>query len=463
MKTALQSSIVTLLGFIIGAINTLVLYTRVLSQSDYGTVSFILATATLLLPFMSLGFPQGLLRFFEKFSDHDRSIVLGQLLITTLFSFSGFGVLLVLGAQFFGVSDSISTSFSVSDAIYILSIGGFMAFFELGFALMKFHLKTRFGVFLKEVFPRILVTLYLLISMFGEFDLSIFVKFLLLIYGLRALIMWIYAFLNSTISIRIKVSQLFPSKEMITYTALVLLGSSISLSFLEIDKVMLYKLLSPEKVATYTVAVFMATTVAIPFRGYLPYLSGKIAKDFSNKAAELIPELRVAASQIIELTTLASLAIIAGIPLIRFILPDSYELSLQLLPVLVLAKWIDSSCAIANTVFQFSDRFKVFLAISAVMVLTLIVLNLFAIPRYGLFGAAYATLGTLSLFSLIKLLLLRKILGTSILTTQTVLVLVSGITAVILFLNVKAFFGYALIALSFFATAYFFTKKWGSK
>ncbi len=64
MKTAVQSSIVTLLGFIIGAINTLVLYTRVLSQSDYGTVSFILATATLLLPFMSLGFPQGLLRFF---------------------------------------------------------------------------------------------------------------------------------------------------------------------------------------------------------------------------------------------------------------------------------------------------------------------------------------------------------------------------------------------------------------
>jgi O-antigen/teichoic acid export membrane protein len=207
----------------------------------------------------------------------------------------------------------------------------------------------------------------------------------------------------------------------------------------------------------------MATTVAIPFRGYLPYLSGKIAKGFSTESDELIPELRVASTQIIELTTLASLAIIAGIPLIRFILPDSYELSLQLLPVLVLAKWIDSSSALANTVFQFSDRFKLFLVISAVMVLTLIGLNLFAIPRYGLFGAAYATLGTLSLFSLIKLLLLRKILGKSILTAQSVLVLAFGITAVILFLNVKTFLGYALIALSFFATIYFFTKKWRSK
>lgn len=463
MKTALQSSILTLVGFVIGAVNTLVLYTRVLSQNEYGTVSYILATATLLLPFLSLGFPQGLLRFFEKFSDKERSALLGQLLITTLFSFLGFGVLLLIAVTLFGKGGWVSNSLGSSDMVYVLSVGGAMAFFELGFALMKFHLKTRLGVFLKEVFPRVLVTTYLLFSLVEGFDLVTFLKFLIVVYCTRALIMWIYAISNSAIPIRFSVSRLLPSKEIIGYTALVLIGSAISLSFLEIDKVMLYQLLSPENVATYTVAVFMATTVAIPFRGYLPYLSGKIAQGFSSRSSGLILELNRASSQIIQLTTLTSLALILGIPLLRFILPESYELSLQLLPILILAKWIDSSFALANTLFQFSDRFKLFLALSVVMVFALVGLNLIAIPRYGLFGAAFATLGTLSLFSLIKLILLTKVLGKSIYELQSVVVLLVGISAVLVFLIVNEAFGYILITLSFFSTAYLFAKKWRGK
>ena len=56
----------TAFGFVLGAVNVLLLYTRVFSPEIYGIISFILASATLLFPLVSLGMQQTILRYYDS-------------------------------------------------------------------------------------------------------------------------------------------------------------------------------------------------------------------------------------------------------------------------------------------------------------------------------------------------------------------------------------------------------------
>jgi O-antigen/teichoic acid export membrane protein len=87
-RTSIHSSGLTLFGFILGALNTLVLYTRLVGVEQYGTIAFILASATLISPFISLGMPQGLLRFYDSLTPIERPRLLGfAILAISLISF----------------------------------------------------------------------------------------------------------------------------------------------------------------------------------------------------------------------------------------------------------------------------------------------------------------------------------------------------------------------------------------
>ena len=63
LKQSFQNTIVTYIGFAIGAINTLFLYTNILEPEYYGLVTFILATAALLMPLMAFGVHNTMVKF----------------------------------------------------------------------------------------------------------------------------------------------------------------------------------------------------------------------------------------------------------------------------------------------------------------------------------------------------------------------------------------------------------------
>src|SRR6056300_812947 len=258
-----RNGLFTALGFLLGAVNVLLLYTRVFTPEHYGTISFILASASLLFPFLSLGMQQTILRFFEGGDDKNRK----QLASLSLQLVSMFSVLLLVIVLVFdqSIANQLSTSNRVdTEAVYaIMAVGILMAYFELFFALAKVHFKTTAGVFLKEVFPRLGI-LFLLGSHFvvQPLELNFFLLMLSVIYLIRALIMGLMAYRLMPFALVQKGSQ-SDYRRLLGYSGLVILGSGLSLAFLEIDKVMLHTLSSSSNVALYTVFVFMATTIAI--------------------------------------------------------------------------------------------------------------------------------------------------------------------------------------------------------
>ena len=402
-RTSIHSSGLTLFGFILGALNTLVLYTRLVGVEQYGMIAFILASATLISPFISLGMPQGLLRFYDSLTPIERPRLLGfAILAISLVISILFGVVYFFHGWLGQYSDAIN-DLSLYESITILAIALSMGVFELGFALAKLQFKPRFGVFLKEVYPRLLITLYLIHLYWSDFNWKQFVLFLLICYLTRALFIWIIALRISGISPSLNFKGL-RLNSILSYSLLVLLGSSLSLFFLEVDKVMLFEFMTASEVANYTVAVFIATTVAIPFRGYLPLYGPKMARSYNadSNSFNAANELKSANDQILDLSSLIYLLLLAAFPLIQIVLPVEFEKGLELIPILIFAKFIDSISGLTTPLFQYSKFYSKYLVLSIWMFALLVLTNVWMIPLYGLKGAAFATAITFCVFCILK-------------------------------------------------------------
>ena len=65
IRQSIQNTLSTYLGFGLGAVNTLFLYTRILTVETYGLLSILLSVATLLMPVFVFGLPNTLIKFFS--------------------------------------------------------------------------------------------------------------------------------------------------------------------------------------------------------------------------------------------------------------------------------------------------------------------------------------------------------------------------------------------------------------
>ena len=148
LKQSLNNTIITYIGFAVGAINTLFLYTQFLTDEYYGLVSVILSYSAVLMPILAFGVPNTLVKFFSSFNDdNDSDSFLTLMLLLPLF------LILPIAAISYISYDLIGNFISKSNPIvkgyvwYIFLIGMSMAYFEIFFSWSKVHLKSVFGEF----------------------------------------------------------------------------------------------------------------------------------------------------------------------------------------------------------------------------------------------------------------------------------------------------------------------------
>jgi O-antigen/teichoic acid export membrane protein len=99
---------------------------------------------------------------------------------------------------------------------------------------------------------------------FGVISEAGFLSWLVFLYGIRVVLMAFHALRLQPFHFRPSLPEGY--KEVLKYTSLIILGGSISVVLLEIDRFMINQYIQIENVAYYTVAVFIATVIIVPFR-----------------------------------------------------------------------------------------------------------------------------------------------------------------------------------------------------
>ncbi|OIQ29113.1 MAG: sugar isomerase [Bacteroidetes bacterium MedPE-SWsnd-G2] len=408
IKQSITNTITTYLGFGIGAINTLFLYTRFLSDEYYGLVAFILSAANVMMPLLACGVHNSLVKFYSKYKGTNS---LNSFLTLMLF----LPMLIIIPLTGVGVlaNDCIGELISKENPIvkdyvwhiFIVSIA--FAYFEVFYAWAKVHMKTVFGNFMKEVFHRIAVSFLLIILHYNWISADEFILYLIGVYVVRMIIMKLYAY--SLRFPKISFDKIEDLNSILKYSFLIIIAGSIATVILDIDKVMLNQYVQIEEVAYYSVAVFIATVIAVPQRAMHQIMSPLTAQFLSSKKKADLKDLYTRSSiNLFVVSGLIFLLILLNVSQLYLLIAPEYSSAIWVVFLISLAKLYDNLLGNNNAILFNSDYYRVVLYFGVLLTVFTVVLNAILIPKYGLNGSALATFLAIAIYNTIKLLFVHK-------------------------------------------------------
>ena len=187
-----------MLGFVIGAVNLLVLFPLFFTKTEMGLVRALIDTGATLSLFCTLGTLPVVYKFYPFYNQYLGKFKNDLPILTLTVNLIGFGILLLLGWQQkdfiirkLGKSPSFAANFS-----YVYPYTFFLLMF---YWLESFAWGLRKGVytnFLRETAVRILTTLLILAFGFGLITLQNFILFFSLIYVIPTLLL-LYSLVQS--------------------------------------------------------------------------------------------------------------------------------------------------------------------------------------------------------------------------------------------------------------------------
>jgi len=425
LNQSFKNTLILFLGFAIGGLNVLFLYTHFLHEDYYGLITFLLSTANLLMPLMVLGMQHTIIKFFTSYKtkiDRDKFLTSSLLLPLIIII-----PLAIIGSLAY---ESISGWISQENAIikpytkYIFTIAIFMGFFEVFYAFSKVQLKSVVGNFIKEIFGR-LCTTFLLIAVFLKWITSEeFIYAIVIVYGVRMHIMMIYAFKLYRPQLIFKLPDNI--KEILSYSFYIILAGSAGTILLEIDKFMIPQLEQIAEVAYYSVGIYIASVIGIPSRAMQQIINPLTAKELNNNnLAEVSNLYKKSSITLLIAGGLLFLLINVNVKDL-YVLIDKPQYSVGVLIVLMISISELYKLALGSNgaILTNSKFYRVFFYLSIAMALSVIILNKWLIELIGINGAALATLIVILIFSTFKILYVKQKLQMQPFTKKTILVLI---------------------------------------
>lgn len=404
VNQSIKNTIITYIGFVIGAANTLLMYPHFLGEKFYGLTGYILSSANIIFPLMAFGVHNTLVKFFTQYkTEKEKGEFLTFVMILPLLVLIP---IITIGTVFY--TEIASFLSRENPIIYdfawqIPVIGLCMGYFEIFYAWVKVHMQSVFGSFVKEVLLRIFISIFLFAVYFDTISAETFVDILMGIYLLTTLVMLFYANKVQPIQFSFKIPH--NSRAVLMYSLFIILSGSIANMLLDIDKTMIAQYIKIENIAYYSVAIFIATVISVPSRAMHQITYPITAKLMTDGKHDELNDLYKKTSISLQIVGgLVLVGILVNINQLYLLLPENYRGGVFVVFVIGISKYFDLILGNNNAIIFNSKYYKAVLFLGLFLAVMAISLNDFFIPRYGINGAAIATLISITLYSLAKLL-----------------------------------------------------------
>jgi len=437
INQSFKNMVTTYIGFGIGAVNTLFLFTYFLEKEYYGLVSFLLSAANLIWPFLVFGVHSTLIKFFTSYKTRgDQDRLLNFVLIIPAIAglvIGLFGMLFYdhLLEYFQGENDLVQPYIWL---IFLIALA--TSYFEVFFSWSKIYYKSAFGNLMKEVFHRFCISVLLFAVYLEWITVEVFIYGISAVFVLRTILMAMYAFSLH----RPKFSFKFPKNlsPVLKYSSLILLAASVATVLLDLDKVMIEYYLPIENVAIYGIAVYIATVISVPQKAMHQITHPLTAEMLNNKDKSGLKELYEKSSlNLLIVSGLIFIWIITNVNSLYELIPDEYNISILVVLLISLVKLYDNFLGNNNSILFNSDYYRIVLGVGVILVIVAFALNMFFIPEFGIEGAAIASFIAFALYNTSKLFIVFNKFKIHPFTTKTwlALLLTAGFSVSFYFLN----------------------------
>ncbi len=407
ISQSIKNTLTTYLGFGIGAINVLFLFTNFVSDTYFGLITFILSTANIMMPLMAFGTNNTIIKFYSIFKTRQ-----SQNSFLTLMLFLPLAVIIPVGFIGHVAFDTISTWLAqknpiIKDYVWLIYFSAItFAYFEVFYAWSRVQFQSVLGNFMKEVFHRLCTTILLFALYFEFINVEELIYGIVGIYFLRMLIMAIYAFsLKQPV---IKFKKFKSLIKVLKYTSLIIVAGSVANLILEIDKFMLGYYVDIEKVAYYGVAIYIASVIGVPLRSLHQIISPVTAKLLNeNNKVELKSLYQKSSLNLFIISGFIFLLIILNINELYLLIPEKFSGGLLIVILIGVAKVGDNLLGNNNAILFNSDYYRMVLLLGVFLVIITVVLNMIFIPLFGINGSAIATFIAILIYNMAKILFVK--------------------------------------------------------
>lgn len=418
-KQSIVNTVLVYAGFVTGFVNTY-LFTRQgspFSTSEYAMTGIFIAVGNLMYAFANLGMVSVVYKFYPYYNDNlpkkKNDLMTGTLMIC-LFGF----LLVVLAGIIF--KDMVVRKFGGNSPLFLQY---YKWTFPFGLGILLFSLleifgwnirKSIFTTFLREVFFKLLTLALIFILSFkliNSFD--VFIKLYAFTYGITSIVLLIYLIRKHEFYLVFKISRVTKKfyKKIISMAVLTYTGGTIYMIAQFIDTLVIMSLLGTGPAGIFALGSVVSGLVQAPQRGAIAAATPVLARAWKDKDLNKINliyqrsgiNLLIASLGIFFLIWLSYTDIV-----VAFKLKPAYLDSLWIFFYFGLARVVDLGTGVNSQIIGTSIYWR-FEFISGMVLLALIVpLNYILVKHFGIVGAGYSNLISLTVYNIIRVLFLYK-------------------------------------------------------
>ena len=415
IRQSFISSALTYVGAVVGFFNVLWLYPKFFSGLDeIGLFRVITDTAILLVPFAQMGLSTTLVRFFPHFKNKPEhtKVLLNTFLICGVVSFLLFYVIFHWFEKPFqeyighNSPEVVPYLRIVLALIFIFVITGILE------AYSRSLLKIIVPNFIKEVLIRVLSGVIVSLYFLKILDLDELLVSLVLVYATAMVILIVYLGYLRQLSLKLDFSIFDKAlvKSILQFSLFAILSSGSGLIVMKIDSIMVAAMLGLNENAIYTTAFYIATVIEMPRRSISQIMSPLVSSNFKQgKNPEVKSLYRKSSINLLIIGVLLFLGIVSNLDSLYFLIPKWQEFAPGKVVVILIgaAKIIDMVTGINSEIIVMSKYYKFNILAISLLAVFIITGNYYLIPAYGLAGAAMASLLSVFVFNLSKLIFIK--------------------------------------------------------
>jgi O-antigen/teichoic acid export membrane protein len=409
-KQSIRSSIIIMLGFCVGAFNLLFLAPKVLTATEFGLTRIITDAAITLATLCTFGSLPVVYKFFPFYKSYLPAKKNDLPFVTLFICLAGFIVMCIIG---FSSKDIIIRKFSSRSPLFVeyyYLVYPFALFFLLFIWAESFAWSFKKGVIsntLRELLPRILFFALLVFmgaslideeSLYILFSLSYLLPFIILFALLRKEKDFVFNPSFSSVTLRL-------GPKMLNFGLFLFGAQFLNLLSKTADTFILTAKASRglTDTAVFTYATYIVTLMEIPQRSITSISTPVLAESWKNKDVKRIGNIYTKSVTNLLIIGLVMFGlIIVNIDQLYLFLGKDYAGIKEVVLVMGIGKLIDLGTGVNSQIIGTSSYWKVDFTTNVIYTVIALPLNYVLISQYGLMGAAYSYIISLSFYNLIR-------------------------------------------------------------
>lgn len=415
IRESLKSSIVNYVGVVIGTVNVLFLYNKLLTTEEYGLYAILISFPVVGAGFINLGIPHVAVRFFNRFADVGKKHhgIFTFLLLTPLAGFLGFLV------AFYGFRNFFEHLYRESPSLitysWVLPLLTFSVLYQTVLeAYCRAHLKVVIPTVVREIYLKLSNSFLVIGYYMGWFSFSQMVSGLAVIYILALLLLLFYIYRLQRFFLvwdwTVLKSPIFP--EIIKYGLWTMVGGAAATALPHLEKLILPMFTDGlTHTAIFTIALNIAIVISIPRNTIASISDPVLARAWAEgNTTEVRTIYTKSALNLSIIGLFLFLGVWCNIDSIFEIIPnpDKYRAGKYVVLLIGLANVFDMATGLNSELLKNSAYYRVdfFMFLFRFAVLT--VTNILLIPVIGYNGAAAAIFISTLLYNLAKYLFIWR-------------------------------------------------------